>query len=523
MSYDSETPSPLPAELWRAAGRTDDLAEAVAHMTALLARHFPLRGLLVRHYDPDAGTLTTRAAGRAGGGALPVEATHTACSPADLDALARRAGGSVAELPRGERLSAAVLPAGVHGRASAGVLTGRDGAPLGVLVVLPDGPLAGNARDALALSLEPFAAALAHHLRVRELERLREAAEADRSALLARLGRRELVEEIIGEEGSLRGVMTRVDQVAPTDAPVLILGETGTGKEVVARAVHARSARADGPIVRVNCGAIPPELIDSELFGHEKGAFTGALAARKGWFERADGGTLFLDEIGDLPPAAQVRLLRILQDGTYERVGGEETRRADVRLLAATHRDVEALVAEGRFREDLWYRISVFPLYLPPLRARPADLDALAQHFARAAGVRLGPGPLEVSEPDLALLRAYPWPGNVRELAGVIERAAILGGGHRLDVRGAMGTKLHVMRERLAAPQPASFYGADSPTEAPHPTLDAAMRRHIETALRRCRGRVEGPAGAGALLGVNPHTLRGKMRRLGVDPAAFRP
>ena len=515
-------PTAFSTDLWREASRSDDLAETTARMTALLARHTPLRGLLLRRFDAPSEMLATCAVGRSGSGALPAEG-DTACTAADLAALARRSCGGVVEVARGEPLSAAVLPVGVRSRAVAGVLPGRAGGALGVLVALPDGPLSDDARDVLALSLEPFAAALAHHLRVRELERLREAAEADRSALLARLGRRELVEEIIGEEGSLRGVMTRVDQVAPTDAPVLILGETGTGKEVVARAIHARSARADGPIVRVNCGAIPPELIDSELFGHEKGAFTGALAARKGWFERADGGTLFLDEIGDLPAAAQVRLLRILQDGTYERVGGEETRRADVRLLAATHRDVEALVAEGRFREDLWYRISVFPLYLPPLRARPADLDALAQHFARAAGVRMGPGPLEVSEPDLALLRAYPWPGNVRELAGVVERAAILGGGHRLDVRGAMGTKLQVMRERLATSQAASSYGAVSPGEAPLPTLDAAVRRHIEEALRRCRGRVEGAAGAGALLGVNPHTLRGKMRRLGVDPAAFRP
>jgi transcriptional regulator with GAF, ATPase, and Fis domain len=400
--------------------------------------------------------------------------------------------------------------------AAVGPLAEADGTDLGVLVVLPSpgATLDEAARATLGRSLEPFSVALAHHRRVHELERLREAAEADKDALLTRLHRREIVEEIVGAGGSLRAVMTRVAQVAPTDAPVLILGETGTGKEVVARAIHARSARADGPIVRVNCGAIPPELVDSELFGHEKGAFTGALATRKGWFERADGGTLFLDEVGDLPLAAQVRLLRILQDGTYERVGGQQTRRVDVRILAATHRDMDALVGEGRFREDLWFRISVFPLYLPPLRSRADDVPVLARHFARSAGLRLGSGPLELGDDDLALLLDYPWPGNVRELAAVVERAAILGGGHRLDVRGAMGTKLHALQERFAA--------APAAPDEPFPSLDEAMRRHIEAALRRCGGQVEGAGGAAALLGINPHTLRGRMRRLGVDRHRFR-
>src|SRR5690606_16288372 len=191
----------------------------------------------------------------------------------------------------------------------------------------------------------------------------------------------------------------------------------------------------------------PPELIDSELFGHERGSFTGAVAERKGWFERADGGTLFLDEVAELPPAAQVRLLRVLQDGSYERVGAQETRTADVRVLAATHRDLEGLVRDGRFREDLWYRISVFPLYLPPLRARLGDLPALVRHFARNAGLRFGGVPLEPTQDDLAMLATYPWPGNVRELAAVVERAAILGGGHRLDFVGAMGTKLYALGE----------------------------------------------------------------------------
>src|SRR3954468_11783548 len=224
------------------------------------------------------------------------------------------------------------------------------------------------------------------------------------------------LEAIVGADAGLRDVMRQVERVAPTDAPVLLLGETGSGKDVVARSIHRRSQRAAGPILRVNCGAIPPELIDSELFGHERGSFTGAAAQRRGWFERAAGGTLFLDEIGDLPLAGQVRLLAVLQDGPWERVGGGEELRTNVRVIAATHRDLGAMVRAGRFREDLWYRINVYAIRLPPLRQRRADIAALAAHFADRAGRRLGSQQLAVRGEDLALLQAYDWPGNVREL-----------------------------------------------------------------------------------------------------------
>ena len=199
-----------------------------------------------------------------------------------------------------------------------------------------------------------------------------------------------MTDAIVGADAGLREVMERIDQVAPTDVPVLILGETGSGKEVLARAIHQRSRRGAGPVVRVNCGALPPGLIDSELFGHERGSFTGATSVRKGWFERADGGTLFLDEVAELPLDAQVRLLRILQDGTFERVGGHKSLKVDVRIVAATHRDLRAMVSQGTFREDLWYRISVFPVDLPPLRERIEDIPPLAAHFASRAGKRLG-------------------------------------------------------------------------------------------------------------------------------------
>jgi transcriptional regulator with GAF, ATPase, and Fis domain len=290
---------------------------------------------------------------------------------------------------------------------------------------------------------------------------------------------------------------------------VLILGETGAGKEVVARAIHARSRRARGPFLRVNCGAIPTELVDSELFGHEKGAFTGAIALRKGWFERADGGTLFLDEVAELPPAAQVRLLRVLQDGTFQRVGGQDTHTVDVRILAATHRDMGAMVRDGRFRQDLWYRISVFPILLPALRERRDDIPALARHFAERAGERLFGRPLAPDDADLAQLAAYPWPGNVRELAAVIERAAILGNGQRLHVGPALGVDAAGARPLARAAVSAAEPEGEDPAA-------------IEAALRASRGRIEGPFGAAAALGVNPHTLRSRMRRLGIDWSRFR-
>jgi transcriptional regulator with GAF, ATPase, and Fis domain len=275
--------------------------------------------------------------------------------------------------------------------------------------------------------------------------------------------------------------------------------------------VHTHSRRANGPFLRVNCGAIPPELIDSELFGHERGSFTGAVGTRKGWFERADGGTLFLDEIGELPLAAQVRLLRVLQDGSFQRVGGERTLTVDVRLVAATNRDLRQAVRDGGFREDLWFRIAVFPIPLPPLRERLQDMPALAAHFSLRAAERLGLPPRMPDAADLAALAAYPWPGNVRELASVIERAAILGDGRRLEVARALGVSPPLAA--LASPQRSN---------QPLSSLEDVIRQHIEVALSQCHGRVEGPFGAALLLNLNPHTLRSKMRKLGVSGQLYR-
>ncbi len=384
-------------------------------------------------------------------------------------------------------------------------------------------PLCPLYSQRLAVLLEPLAAALANDKRLHAIGSLREAAEADRRSLLTRLGRREIGENVVGTEGGLAGVMERVVLVADSDVPVLLLGETGSGKEVVARTMRNRSRRAAGPFVRVNCGAIPAGLIDSELFGHERGSFSGATHQRQGWFERADGGTLFLDEVGELPLEAQVRLLRVLQDGTFERVGGEQSVHVDVRVIAATHRDLRTMVREGRFREDLWYRLAVFPIEIPALRDRPEDIASLATHFALRACERFGTRPLAPTAADLELLARYEWPGNVRELAAVLDRAVILGGGERLEVAKALGIPDAISGMRgpskgaESRPRPT---GRDP--SSPFPTLDQAMALHIEAALGRCEGRIEGDGGAARLLEINPHTLRARMRKLGIDWDRFR-
>ena len=328
-------------------------------------------------------------------------------------------------------------------------------------------------------------------------------------------------EVVIGARAGLRSVFDRVAMVAPSDLPVLLFGETGTGKEVVARVIHDGSDRCDGPFWRVNCGALAPELVDSELFGHERGAFTGAIAQRKGWFEQAHLGTLFLDEVAELSPSVQVRLLRVLQEKELVRVGGTQTIPVDVRIVAATHRDLAAMVEAHDFRDDLFYRISAFPIVIPPLRERSADIPELARYFAGRAARRFTLRAVPIEEHEMDLLHDYPWPGNVRELATVIDRAVLLGEGRRIDIARSLhqSPRPRDLPRALAPARTPPARAPDSPIEP----LDDIIRRHIERALTACQGRIDGPFGAAKQLAINPHTLRARMRKLGINWRQHRP
>ena len=321
-------------------------------------------------------------------------------------------------------------------------------------------------------------------------------------------------ERLIGGDTGLAAVMARAQVVARSGAPVLLFGETGTGKEIIARAIHEDSAFRAGPFRRVNCGAIAPELIDSELFGHEQGAFTGAVARRKGWFEQANGGTLFLDEVGELPLPAQVRLLRVVQESEVVRVGGGRPGRGNGRIVAAPPRAQPAKVEAQTVREDLYYRLAVFPIVIPPLRDRPADIRAFAEYFAERAANRFGLRPVPISDEDVRVLSEYRWPGNVREIAAVMDRAVLIGQGRSLSVTAALGLSARPAHPQMQTSEPASPRGIEP--------LDEVIRRHIEAALRETHGRVEGRFGAARLLRINPHTLRARMRKLKINWQSFR-
>jgi transcriptional regulator with GAF, ATPase, and Fis domain len=511
-------------EVWREACRHIELEQSIERIALLVADQVRAEHLVVRQIDPARGGVETVAIGACRPGAAAVPPQRSDCSGAamrQLLAWCRDDHVSTGFVPGASEVLTTVAPPGFRGDCMAAPVHIGDG-PTGVVLLLSRrGPFADSDRALLTRLMEPIGVALANTARVHELKRLREALEADKQALLTRLGRHDVADAVVGEDTGLRAVMDQIEQVAATDVPVLIIGETGSGKEVLARALHARSGRARAPIVRVNCGAIPAGLVDSELFGHERGSFTGAVATRQGWFERADGGTLFLDEIGELSLDAQVRLLRILQDGTFERVGGQKSLTVDVRIVAATHRDLREMASRGAFREDLWYRLSVFPIRLPPLRERREDIPRLAAHFAWRAGHRLVGAPLAPTADDLELLLAYDWPGNVRELAAVIERAAILGRGRRLQIADALGV---APASPHRPPRTDDERGTSRAASADSSllSLSSAMGQHIERALQQTGGRIEGASGAAARLGINPHTLRARMRKLNVPWRQFR-
>jgi transcriptional regulator with GAF, ATPase, and Fis domain len=331
-----------------------------------------------------------------------------------------------------------------------------------------------------------------------EINQLKDRYEAESILLREEIKHHHGHEEIVGNSDLMKEALYRVRQVASSDSTVLLLGETGTGKELLAQEIHSLSTRKDRPMVTVNCAALPPTLIETELFGREKGAYTGALTKQVGRFEIADGGTIFLDEIGDLPTDLQTKLLRVIQEGQFERLGSTKTINANVRVIAATNREIEKLVEEGRFREDLYYRLNVFPITAPPLRDRPGDIPLLTWCFVRELGERMGKAVERINKKDLEALAGYHWPGNVRELRNVIERAMILCKDSTLNI-----------------PVPKAK-GVKADEGAQVKTIREVEKQHILRTLERTRGKVSGKGGAAEILGLKPTTLRSRMEKLGI-------
>jgi transcriptional regulator with GAF, ATPase, and Fis domain len=383
-----------------------------------------------------------------------------------------------------------------------------EGNLIGTLALYADGlnQYTGEHARLLQLLHRPVAIAMSKALEHQEIIRLKDMLADDNRYLFEEL-RSASGDEIIGSDFGLKAVMKMVRQVAPLDSPVLLVGETGTGKEVIANAIHYFSPRKEGPFIKVNCGAIPDTLLDSELFGHEKGAFTGAISQKRGRFERANRGTIFLDEIGELQPQAQVRLLRVLQEKEIERVGGTTSISVDIRVLSATNRNLQEMVASGRFREDLWFRLNVFPITIPPLWQRREDIPAMVHYFIdrKCKELKLTKRPV-LAAGSIERLMAYDWPGNVRELENLIERALIQTRGDMLSFETLSTPQVPVGREAAR----------DAGRNRDLPPLDEMTVQHIKQALERAGGKINGQGGAAQILGIHPNTLRHRMNKLGI-------
>ncbi|MFV2073806.1 MAG: sigma-54 interaction domain-containing protein [Thermoanaerobaculales bacterium] len=487
-----------------------EIEEAMCACVRAIEEFLPVDRMFLQVFEPDLGAMRTVATATAEDGEnvdlLTPLAEHTRQRIRQRTAAASE---KVVVIDSEERNPVAREMLRFHGIQGSSILRMRlatEGGRLGGVILTAAGVDRYSAEHARLLNLleDPFTIALANTLVHREVLQLR-----DRLADDNRYLHRELLrisgDEIVGADFGLREAMEKVRQVAPTESPVLLSGETGVGKDVIANAIHLGSPRRDGPFIPVNCGAIPDSLLDSELFGHEKGAFTGALSRKRGRFERANRGTILLDEIGEMPLDAQVRLLRVIQHREIERVGGTERIPVDIRIIAATNQDLVAMVQEGRFREDLWFRLNVFPIVVPPLRDRSSDIPALVQHFIerKARELKIGETP-QLAEGAIDNLMAYDWPGNVRELENLLERAMILHRGEPLRFDDLGGSP-----PPTGAATPPGI--DDGPLE-----LDALMANHIRRVLNMTDGKIHGPGGAGELLGVNPNTLRYKMRKLGI-------
>ena len=379
-----------------------------------------------------------------------------------------------------------------------------DGHPVGAVVVFRDISQRRDAQRELHSALE-------------EVERLKHKLEIENAYLQEELSAEYHFHEIVGQSDAVKSIVRRIGLVGPTDANVLVTGESGTGKELIARAIHQASDRRDRPLIRVNCAAIPKDLFESEFFGHIRGAFTGAVNDRVGRFELADGGTLFLDEVGEIPLELQGKLLRVLQDQQFERVGENRTRAVDVRVIAATNRDLKAEVREKRFREDLYFRLNVFPIESVPLRRRKEDVPMLAQEFLERACVRFNRPRLALTVSDVEKLKQYDWPGNVRELENVIERQVITADGS-LDF-DLTGRDPDDSSHRSAVTPPPRHSGTQVMTDA---EIQALEKTNLVRALTATTGRVSGDDGAAVMLGIKPTTLASRLKTLGINPTSFR-
>ena len=380
------------------------------------------------------------------------------------------------------------------------------GEQIGAIGYLCSRAITAEEFEVLGIFADQAAIAIKSATLFQELERHKQRLQVENAYLQDELRVDRGFDNIIGESPALRAVLRKVRQVAPVETTVLLTGETGTGKELIARAIHEGSARKDRPLIKINCGAIPEGIVESELFGHEKGAFTGALQRRIGRFELADKGTLFMDEVGELPLETQVKLLRVLQEQEFERVGSTKPMRVDVRLVAATNRDLEREVAEGRFRADLFYRLNVFPIRVPPLRERRDDIPLLVEYFLAQFQRKFGKSLRSLTPDSMDQLQRYQWPGNIRELQNVLERACVLASGPVVS----LGETLRMS---------ASAIPVDSHAPPPPPLvpLEDSERAHIRRALDATGGRIHGADGAAEILGINPSTLRSRMQKLGIS------
>lgn len=483
-----------------------EIEKALWHCFIYVRDIIPADELILTVYDPDAGVLEVVATANNKGGAIGSDKIPMPSSVRiHLEKPLKFPRVRMSDDAVKDEIFAVVAERYQWSKSS--IIVGRlmiENKFVGSLIVRANGKGRYSENDAAlwALINEPAAVALANSRRYLELMKLKELL-ADDSKYFQNELRRGFSEEIVGAEFGLKGVMEQILKVSPLSSPVLLIGETGTGKELVANAIHSFSPRHNGPLIKVNCGAIPDTLIDSELFGHEKGAFTGAVAQQRGRFERAHRGTIFLDEVSELPLNAQVRLLRVLQEKEIERVGGAQRVTIDVRVVSATNKNLKKLVDEKAFRDDLYYRLCVFPIHIPPLKERNLDIPALVEYFLRKKAKEIGlhfipkllPGTIEA-------LAEYDWPGNVRELSNAIERAIIIHEGKPLSFEDIIGLPGHSGGETRLRSAVANL------------TLSEMEADHIRQALEKTGGRIEGARGAAALLGMNPGTLRHRMRKL---------